>query len=118
MSRISTIKQRAKLRKNRSMSSVNNGRVAHHRLDLKVGPKHVTAQVIDPKKNAIATSTSTAKAIAGKNREENAKNVAADIASKLSTAKVKKVVLNRNGKKYHGIVKLFAEEVRKAGVEV
>ncbi len=87
------------------------------RLTLKLSNKHIYAQAIDDVKGVTLValcSTST--------KDKMLPNVAGCtkfgelFGSKLSSAGVKTVVFDRNGRRYHGTVKAFADAVRKNGV--
>lgn len=47
---------------------------------------------------------------------ENAAKVGEDLAKKAKSLKVEKVVFDRNGYLYHGVVKALAEALRKGGL--
>jgi len=70
--------------------------------------KHLYLQAIDDTKGQTIASSSDLK--------ENI-NLAEDLAKKLLDKKIKKVVFDRGGYKYHGRVKQAAEALRKAGME-
>jgi large subunit ribosomal protein L18 len=48
---------------------------------------------------------------------EGAQAVAGDMAAKLKAAGVEKIVFDRNGYLYHGVVAAFAEGLREAGIK-
>ena len=52
-----------------------------------------------------------------KSKIESSKMVGEYIAKKASEKKIKKVVFDRNGYKYHGRVKAFAEGARQGGLD-
>ena len=70
--------------------------------------KHLYPQAIDDTKRQTIASTSDLK----KNT-----NLAEDLAKKLLDKKIKKIVFDRGGYKYHGRTKEVAEALRKAGME-
>ncbi|MEX2028692.1 MAG: 50S ribosomal protein L18 [Candidatus Curtissbacteria bacterium] len=82
--------------------------------------KYLYAQIIDDTKGVTLTAISTAK----NNDKVGSKNIKTDLAQaageKLAQAamakKVKKVVFDRAGYKYHGRVKALAEGARKGGL--
>jgi large subunit ribosomal protein L18 len=84
---------------------------------------HIYAQIVDDatSKTLVATSTLSPelreeiKSIKGKN--EVAKRVGAQIAKKALEKNVKRVVFDRNGYLYHGIVKSLADSAREAGLK-
>jgi len=88
------------------------------RLSLKITNLNIHAQAIDDSvgKTLVAVST------AGKSKEKSLPNVAGcakvgeDFGKQLLEKGIKQVVFDRNGRRYHGTVKAFAEAVRKAGV--
>lgn len=104
-------------RKNRIRATVS-GTTERPRLTVFISGLHVTAQVIDDsKQNTLAyVSTVGQKKLTG-TMTEKAAWVGAEVAKKAQTAKVKKVVLDRNGRQYHGRIKALADAARKQGLE-
>lgn len=106
------------LRKNRIRSKVS-GTTERPRLTVFISNLNVSAQIIDDVKGiTLASSTTVSNKTAGKTMTEKAEWVGADIAKKAIAKKVKKVVLDRNGKLYHGRVAALADSARKAGLEL
>jgi large subunit ribosomal protein L18 len=104
------------LRKSRVRARVN-GSEARPRLSVFVSNVHVHAQIIDDTKGrTLASSTSSTANLKG-SVTEKAAWVGADIAKKARKAKVTKVVLDRNGRKYHGRLKALAWAAREGGLE-
>lgn len=89
------------------------------RLSVTISNKHVIAQIIDDTAaNTLAYSTSTVfEDDANSSLTEKAQKVGEDIAKKAKKAKIKKVVFDRRGKKFHGRVAALAEAARKQGLE-
>ncbi len=104
-------------RKNR-VRAIVSGNTERPRLSVSVSNKHVSAQIIDDTKHATIAQVSTVgqKAAAG-SMTERAAWVGGEIAKKAKTAKVKKVVFDRNGRLYHGRVKALADAARAGGLE-
>lgn len=73
--------------------------------------KHVYVQVIDDVKSH------TLAAVLGGGNVEGAKKAGEQIAEKALKANIKKVVFDRNGRIYHGVVKAVAEGARAKGLE-
>ena len=53
---------------------------------------------------------------AAKSKLEQSKVVGSALANKIKTNKIKKIVYDRNGYKYHGRVKAVADAIREKGV--
>lgn len=79
------------------------------RLSVFRSNKFIYVQVIDDKKR-----TGTLAAAKGK----DAKTIGEEIAKKLTELKVKAVVFDRGGYRYHGRVKALAESVRAGGIQL
>ncbi|MGH7196509.1 MAG: 50S ribosomal protein L18 [Candidatus Saccharimonadales bacterium] len=104
------------LRKNRVRASVT-GTAERPRLSVYISNQHVHAQIIDDSSaRTLAHSTSQGADVKGK-LSEKAVWVGADIAKKAKKAKVSKVALDRNGRKYHGRLKALADAAREGGLE-
>ena len=81
--------------------------------------KHMYIQAIDDSTGkTIVAASSLEKELSGKpNSVENAAKLGEVFGKRLSEQKLKSVVFDRNGYKYHGIVKAIADGARKAGIE-
>jgi len=73
-------------------------------------------QLIDDEKGNTILSASS-KEISAKSTVGGAKKVGKIIAEKCVKAKIKKLVFDRSGYKYHGKVKALADEIRKDGIK-
>jgi len=80
---------------------------------------NIYAQIIDDTKGITLASVSTLdKGIKSKKANiEAAKEIGAAIAAKAKEQKITKVVFDRSGYIYHGVVKSLAESAREAGLE-
>lgn len=105
------------LRKNRIRAKVV-GTAERPRLSVYISSQNVSAQVIDDAagKTLAAVSTIGSKVAKG-TLTEKAAWVGAEIATKAKTAKVKAVVFDRGGRKFHGRVKALAMAAREKGLE-
>ena len=82
--------------------------------------KNISVQIIDDNKNiTIASASSYTKEIKTQkmNKKELSKIVAEALAKKAKDMKITKVYFDRGTYKYHGRIKLLAEELRKNGME-
>lgn len=93
-----------------------NGTSACPRLSVFRSNKFIYAQVIDDSKGHTLASASDVKMTKG-TKTERAKQVGKMIADAAKTAKVSKVVFDRNGFKYTGRIKLVADEARTNGLK-
>tara|TARA_B110000263_G_C14848604_1_gene303082 strand:- start:3 stop:374 length:372 start_codon:yes stop_codon:yes gene_type:complete len=84
--------------------------------------KHIYGQLVDDNKRCTLLSCSTidkdlSKDLkATKSKLEQSKVVGSALANKIKTNKIKKIVYDRNGYKYHGRVKAVADAIREKGV--
>lgn len=79
--------------------------------------KYISAQAVnDVEGRTLASVSSQAMGLSG--NKENAIKVAADFASKLKAAGIEKVVYDRNGYLYHGVVAAFADALRENGIKL
>lgn len=97
------------------------GKVNVPRLSVFRSNKHIYAQIIDDVNMITITSSTdlTFKKVKGdKNNQkiENAFAIGEQLAKKATEKKVKKVVFDRGGYKFHGRVKALAEGARKGGL--
>ena len=90
------------------------------RLSVNRSTKNISAQIIDDKKNiTLASVTSNSKELKSqkKTKKELSSIVAELLAKKAKDMNITKVYFDRGIYKYHGRVKLLAEELRKNGME-
>ncbi|HET7099275.1 MAG TPA: 50S ribosomal protein L18 [Patescibacteria group bacterium] len=80
---------------------------------------HIYGQIVDDAKGKTIASFSdlSVKGKAKITKTESAENVGMELAKKAVAKKVKSVIFDRNGFKYHGRVKALAEGARKGGLE-
>lgn len=117
MNHISSKQKNLQMRKHRIRAKII-GTNTRPRLSIKVSLIHISAQLIDDEKGiTIASSTTIHNKSAKGTMMEKASFVGKDIASKAKKLKVSTVVLDRNGRKYHGKVKALAESARAEGLE-
>ena len=86
------------------------------RLLLSLSNRQVTAQIVDLSGKTLAYSTSTGQKLPP-TLSARAKKVGEDIAKQAVKAKIKRVVFDRSGRRYHGRVKVLAEAARAGGLE-
>ena len=117
MSKISTNKRR-RLRNRKKLKKVNSNRL---RLSVFRSIKNISAQIIDDSKNITLLSASSVekdiKDSKTKNKSELSKIVAEKLAKKAQEKKITKIYFDRGIYKYHGRIKIFAETLRKNGME-
>ena len=83
--------------------------------------KNISAQIIDDSKNMTLLSASSVekdiKSGSKVNKTELSKIVAEKLAKKAQEKKITKIFFDRGIYKYHGRVKIFAETLRKNGMD-
>ena len=91
------------------------------RLSVSRSTKNISAQIIDDIKKVTLLSASSVekdvKAMNKKNKSELSKIVAEKLAKKAQEKKITKIYFDRGLYKYHGRIKIFAETLRKNGME-
>ncbi len=91
------------------------------RLSISRSTKNISAQIIDDSKNITLLSASSVekdiKSLNKVNKTELSKIVAEKLAKKAQEKKITKIFFDRGVYKYHGRVKIFAETLRKNGME-
>ena len=78
--------------------------------------KHFYAQAIDDDRGHTLAYADGRK-LGLKATREDVKKVAEDMAEKLKAAKIERIVFDRNGYLYHGVVASFADALREAGIK-
>ena len=91
------------------------------RLSITRSAKNISAQIIDDSKRLTLVSSSSIekdlKTGTKVNKTELSKIVAEKLAKKAQEKKITKIYLDRGAYKYHGRIKVFAETLRKNGME-
>jgi len=91
-----------------------------YRLSVSRSSKNISAQIIDDVKNiTLVSASSLTKELKShkKNKSDLSAIVAEYLANKAKEKKITKVYFDRGIYKYHGRVKIFAETLRKNGLE-
>ena len=91
------------------------------RLCISRSAKNISAQIIDDSKNTTLLSASSVekdiKSRSKVNKTELSKIVAEKLAKKAQEKNITKIFFDRGIYKYHGRVKIFAETLRKNGMD-
>ena len=92
-----------------------------YRLSIFRSSKNISAQIIDDSKNITLLSASSVEKDIKSNQKiskiELSKIVAEKLAKKAQEKKITKIFFDRGIYKYHGRVRIFAETLRKNGME-
>ena len=115
--KLSTLDRKRYRVRNKLKRSSNEGR---YRLSVSRSSKNISAQIIDDNnKITIASASSLNKEIKiqKKNKTDLSTVVAELLATKAKEKNITKVYFDRGVYKYHGRVKIFAEVLRKNGME-
>ena len=111
--------KRKKFRVSNKLKRVSSNE--RYRLSISRSSKNISAQIIDDSKNITLLSASSVekdiKSGSKVNKTELSKIVAEKLAKKANEKKITKIYFDRGGYKYHGRVKIFAETLRKNGME-
>ena len=99
----------------KKLKNVNKNRF---RLSVYRSSRNISAQIIDDKNNKtlIAATSIKAKITDKIKKSDMAVYVAELLAKKASEKKITQVYFDRGGYKYHGRIKIFAEALRKKGL--
>ncbi|MFO7806990.1 MAG: 50S ribosomal protein L18 [Candidatus Moraniibacteriota bacterium] len=79
--------------------------------------KHLYVQFVDDEKGNTLFSTDSRKVNEKKFNVETAKEMGKKIADEATKGKIKEVVFDKSGYKYHGKVKALAEGMREKGLK-
>lgn len=112
--------RRAKI--HRRIRSTVRGTSDRPRLSVFKSNKHVQAQLVDDREGhtLAAASTQTGeleKDLKDKTKVESARIVGEHLGKLAQEKGIKKVVFDRSGYKYHGVIKALAEGAREAGLD-
>ena len=115
-------RKKQKERKIKRIRSKISGTKSIPRVAITQTNKNLYAQAIDDMESKTLINVSSV----GKNlgiKTHSRKNIkvaeliAERLSEKLITTKIKSIVLDRRNKKYHGIIKAFAEKLREKGIK-
>ena len=113
-----TGKIRRRLRNRKKLRGVNMGK---YRVSIFKSLRNISAQIIDDRKSITLLSASSVekdfKSQNKINKTELSKIVAEKLAKKAQEKKITKIYFDRGTYKYHGRIKIFAETLRKNGME-
>jgi len=116
MKKLNNSKKRA-LRTRKKIKSVSTNR---YRISIFKSLKNISAQIIDDKeKKTLVSVSSTEKVIkANKKKKSETSTLTGEILAKRAVEKkITKVYFDRGSYKYHGRIKMFADSLRKNGLE-
>ena len=110
-----SIRRKSRVRYQLKRSSSRN------RLSVFKSNNHIYAQVInDEKSTTLASASSLEKNFretSDVSKKEMAEKIGTEIAKRSLEKGIKSVVFDRGEYKYHGIIKIFAESAKNAGLE-
>ncbi len=116
----SKVKNKNRQKRHKRIRGKINGTPEKPRLVVFRSLKHIYAQIIDDingKTLVNASSLDSSLSEVKGNKKDISEKVGEMIASRAIEKKIKKVVFDRNGYKYHGRIKIIAESARKTGLE-
>ena len=113
-----TAKQQRRASRQRRIKARISGSKERPRLLVFRSNKHLSVQIIDDAKHVTLVSLADTGIAKGEVKGvERAKELGKSLAKKAKEAKISKVVFDRRGYTYHGIVKAVAEGAREGGLE-
>ena len=102
--------------KHKKIRKVMSGTEGRPRLAVFKSSQHIYAQVIDDSKGMTLAAASDLALKTG-TKTEKATQVGEELAKKALAKKVKSIVFDRGGFRYHGRVQALADGARKGGLE-
>jgi large subunit ribosomal protein L18 len=112
--------QRKRLRRKLSIRKTIIGSADRPRVCVNKSSKNLFVQVVndDESKTLFSVQTFGKNAIEAKANKDGAKLVGAKIAEGLKSKNISKVVFDRSGYKYHGVIAALADSIRENGIQV
>ncbi len=110
-------RNRTKKQRQRRIRSKISGTASRPRLVINRTLSNHYAQLIDDEAGVTIIGLSDSKDKSKKNKTERAKKLGAEIAQKATEKKITECVFDRNGRKYTGRVKAFADGAREGGLK-
>jgi len=111
---------RKRMRRKLAIRKLVNGSSDRPRVCITKSNKNLFVQVVNDEdsKTLFSVQTFGKNAVAAKANKEGAKVVGTKIAEQLKGQNISKVVFDRSGNKYHGVVAAVAESIRENGIQV
>ena len=110
-------KQQKKHRRHNKIRAKVIGNKKRPRLSVFRSNQHIYAQLIDDEEGKTLANISDLKLKKNLNKTDTANEIGKLIAEKALEKKIKEVVFDRGGYKYHGRIKAIAEAARKGGLK-
>lgn len=112
-------KRRKWLKRKRHIRKKINGTASLPRMSVYRSNRHLYIQVVDDLAGntlaAVSTMETDFKGL--RPTVENGAKLGLEIGERLKKKKIEKIVFDRNGYLYHGVVKSIADGARKAGIQ-
>ena len=111
------LNKKRSLRNRKKLKMVNKDR---YRISVSKSLKNISAQIIDDNANKTIVSASSNEKKMRENKVkklEMSKIIGETLAKRAAEKKITKVYFDRGIYKYHGRIKIFAETLRKNGLE-
>lgn len=107
-----------KLNRKARIRQVVKGNESRPRLSVFISLRHVQAQIInDQTGRTLAYASSQKLKVSGQTKTDIAELIGQEIAKQAKSIKIKRVVLDRGGRLYHGRIKALADAARSQGLE-
>lgn len=109
-----------RLRRKLSIRKQIVGSTERPRVCITKSNKNIFVQVIDDSvsKTLFSVQTFGKSAVDAKANKDGAKVVGAKVAEQLKGKNIERVVFDRSGYKYHGVVAALADSIRENGIQV
>ncbi len=112
--------QRKRLRRKLSIRKKISGDSERPRVCITKSSKNLFVQVVndDESQTLFSVQTFGKKAVVAKANKDGAKLVGAKVAEELKGKNISKIVFDRSGYKYHGVIAALADSIRENGIQV
>jgi large subunit ribosomal protein L18 len=112
--------QRKRLRRKLSIRKKISGDSERPRVCITKSSKNLFVQVVndDESQTLFSVQTFGKKAVEAKANKDGAKLVGAKVAEELKGKNISKIVFDRSGYKYHGVIAALADSIRENGIQV
>lgn len=111
---------RKRLRRKLSIRKTLIGDAERPRVCVTKSAKNLFVQVVNDEESKTLFSVQTfgKNAVEGKANKDGAKAVGAKVAEQLKGKNITRVVFDRSGYKYHGVIASLADSIRENGIQV